>query len=91
VRFVWDDRKSDSNKRKHGLSFDEAMSCFYDPLHLLISDPDPASGEERMILIGMSSDGRLLVVVHIEKTESEIRLISARKATKRERRQYEEV
>ncbi len=91
LHFVWDDKKSESNERKHGVSSDEAVSCFYDPFHLLIADPDHSSHEERMILIGMSAHGRLLVVIHVEKVENEIRLISARKATKRERKQYEEV
>lgn len=91
MHFVWDERKSESNKQKHGVSFDEAMSCFYDPLHVLINDPDHSSDEDRMILIGLSSKTRVLVVVHVEKSENEIRLISARKATKKERKQYEEV
>lgn len=91
MHFVWDDKKSESNKRKHGISFDEAMSCFFDPFHLLIADPDHSAHEERMILIGMSIKARLLVVVHVEKVEKEVRLISARKATKKERKQYEEV
>lgn len=91
VHFVWDERKNESNKKKHGISFEEALSCFYDPLHVLINDPDHSNNEERMVLIGMSSKDRLLVVVHAEKTEDEVRLISARKATRKERKQYEEV
>lgn len=73
------------------VSFEEALSCFYDPLHVLINDPDHSSNEERMELIGLSSKAQLLVVVHAEKTDDEIRLISARKATRKERKQYEEV
>jgi uncharacterized protein len=91
VRFVWDERKNKTNKRKHRISFEEALSCFYDPFHLLMNDPEHSEHEERMVLIGISSNARLLVVVHAEKIENEIRIISARKATKKERKQYEEV
>ncbi len=91
MRFVWDKSKNISNQRKHGVSFEEAQSCFFDPFHLLIDNPTHSDHEERMILIGVSVDTRLLVVVHAEKTENEIRIISARKATKHERKQYEEV
>lgn len=91
MKFTWDEKKSDSNKRKHGVTFVEAQSCFFDPFHILIDDPDHSNNEERMILIGMSMQSRLLVIVHIEKVENEIRIISARKATKKERKQYEEL
>ena len=89
--FSWDPKKDKSNKRKHGVSFEEAQSCFFDPMHILINDQDHSGDEERMVLIGMSSRSKLLVVVHAEVIENEIRIISARKATKKERSTYEEV
>ena len=89
--FSWDPKKSQSNKKKHGISFEEAQSCFFDPMHILIDDPDHSFEEHRMILIGMSVKSRLLVVVHAEIENDEVRLISARKATRKERKSYEEV
>ena len=91
VSFCWDQTKNRSNLKKHGVSFEEAQSCFYDPMHILIDDPDHSDEEERMVLIGMSQDSKLLVVVHAEVVENEIRIISARKATRKERKFYEEV
>ncbi len=90
VDFVWDEKKNQSNIRKHGISFEEARTSFFDPLHILIHDPDHSENEERMILMGVSQSSHLLVVVHAEKNENEIRIISARKAMKKERKQYEE-
>lgn len=89
VKFCWDPRKEAVNKRKHGVSFVEAESCFFDPSHILIADTEHSENEERMILLGMSSELRVLVVVHAEVIENEIRIISARKATRKERKQYE--
>ena len=89
--FTWDPKKSDINFRKHKVSFKEAQTCFFDPMHILIDDPDHSDKEERMILIGVSSRARLLVVVHAEIIENEIRIISARKANRRETKQYREV
>ena len=74
VRFDWDENKSEANKRKHGVSFEEAQTCFFDPLHLLIADPEHSDHEERMILVGFSTSTRLLVVVHVEKIENEKRI-----------------
>jgi len=91
LSFSWDSKKNKSNKRKHKVSFEEAESCFFDPMHILISDPDHSQDEERMVLLGMSSNSRLLIVVHAEVVEDEIRIISARKADKKERKSYEEV
>ena len=91
MKFDWDSRKNSTNKKKHGISFEEALSCFYDPTHILVDDPDHAPEEGRMILIGLSHLSRLLVVVHAEVHQDDVRIISARKATKRERLQYEEV
>ena len=91
LNFTWDIRKNKSNQKKHGVSFEEASSCFFDPMHLLISDPDNSNNEDRLILIGNSLKNRLLIVVHLEISEAEFRIISARKATKRERNNYEEI
>ena len=89
LRFEWDNRKADSNLRAHGVSFREATTVFADALSITISDPDHSSAEKRFIDIGLSHLGRLLVVSYTERG-SRIRLISARLATRNERRQYEE-
>lgn len=89
LQFMWDRRKAAANLSKHGISFEEAASCFGDLLSLTVPDPDHSSAEVRTILLGMSSRGRLLVVSHAER-RGEIRLISARAATRQERKQYEE-
>ena len=81
--------KSCKNEKVHGITFDEASSAFDDSLSLAIYDPLHSEEENRFILIGTSHKNRLLVVVHIE-PENRIRIISARKATKNERKQYEE-
>ena len=91
LNFEWDRIKAKSNQKKHGVTFAEAMSCFYDPMHILIDDPDSAAEEERLILIGSSSKSRVLIVVHLDVGADKIRIISARKASKKERKQYEEV
>lgn len=91
IHFEWDPAKNRSNKKKHGLSFEEASTCFFDPMHILIQDPDSSDVEDRLILIGMSGKSRLLVVVHLDRDSNLIRLISARKASRSERKQYEEV
>jgi uncharacterized DUF497 family protein len=88
--FTWDPRKAAANIRKHGVSFAEASTAFADPLSITVPDPDHASDETRFLLIGRSRRERVLVVVHAERDESEIRLISARLAGRRERRTYEE-
>jgi uncharacterized DUF497 family protein len=89
ITFTWDRTKASSNERKHGVSFGEAASAFGDPLSLTIRDPHHSLGEPRFVLMGESELGRLLVVVHTERAEV-IRIISARLATRRERRAYEE-
>jgi uncharacterized DUF497 family protein len=86
--FEWDQKKAASNARKHGVEFDEASTVFGDPLALLMQDPDHAVGEERYVLLGMSIQRRLLVVAFAERPPR-TRLISARKATRKERRRYE--
>ncbi len=91
LQFLWDPKKNKSNQKKHRVSFEEAKSCFYDPMHILISDPDHSKTEDRMILLGISALSNLLVVVHVDKSENVIRIISARKATRKERKVYEEV
>jgi uncharacterized protein len=86
--FEWDPEKEKVNIAKHGVSFSEAMTVFGDPLELTIADADHAEVEFRFISIGLSSAGRLLVVAYTERSER-IRIISARPAIARERRQYE--
>lgn len=89
--FIWDENKNIKNQKKHdGVSFDEAKTVFSDDLARLISDPEHSHGEERFILMGMSSKLRLLTVCHCEKNSNTIRIISARKAIKFEIKQYEE-
>ncbi len=89
LRFEWDQFKAESNEQKHGISFNEAQTIFYDENARLRHDSEHSVDEERYILLGMSSSLRLLVVSHIYQEDIElIRIISARKATKRERQQY---
>ena len=89
LKFDWDDNKNVLNQKKHGVSFDEAKTVFADELGRLIPDPDHSVGEARFILMGVSAYSRLLVVCHCERDEDTIRIISARKADKFEKRQYE--
>ena len=86
MRFEWDPNKAAGNISKHGVTFEEATTAFGDPLSLTIFDDD-AYGEERWVLLGASQFGQLLVVVHADRGES-IRIISARLATRAERRTY---
>jgi len=90
LRFSWDTRKAAANVRKHGVSFDEASTAFADPLSITVPDPDHSDDETRFLLVGQSLRHRILVVIHAERSESDIRLISARPASRRERRIYEE-
>jgi len=85
--FAWDPRKAASNVRKHGVGFSEASTVFLDPLAMTYPDPDHSVGETRFITFGSSSSGRILVVAHIE-VGDQVRLISARKATKSEAHGY---
>jgi hypothetical protein len=87
--FEWDPNKARRNLEIHGVSFDEASTAFKDTLSLTIHDPLHSDEEDRFILIGNSYKNRLLVIVHLEK-ENKIRIISARKANRKERKQYEE-
>ena len=87
--FEWDPKKARRNLKMHEVSFDEASTAFRDPLSRTIDDPLHSQEEERIVLIGNSQQGRLMVVVHAERGDR-IRIISARLATKRERLVYEE-
>ncbi len=88
MRFEWDRKKADQNREKHGVSFDEVVTVFYDPLAATVADPDHSIKEERSITIGFSARGRLMVVSHTER-EGAVRIISARRATARERERHE--
>ncbi len=87
--FEWDDAKAESNERKHGVSFTEAMTIFGDPLSVTGYDPRHADDEDRFLTMGTSVDGRLLVVSHTDRGDT-MRIISARVATRRERKVYED-
>ena len=89
MRFDWDSRKADANLRKHSVSFEEASTVFADDYSLTGADPDHSVGEERFITFGMSQSGRLLVVSHTEQGDT-IRIFSAKRATRSERKLYEE-
>ena len=89
LRFEWNSRKSTSNQRKHGVSFEEASTVFTDEHALLIDDPEHSEDEDRFILLGLSAALRMLVVCHCYRESDEvIRIISARKATQKERGFY---
>ena len=88
MRFEWDRRKAVSNLKKHGVSFDEAVTVFLDPPAATFDDPDHSSGERRLFTIGYSSQGRLVIVCHTERRDA-VRLISARRATRGETKRHE--
>jgi uncharacterized DUF497 family protein len=90
VRLEWDARKAAANLRKHGVSFVEASSVLLDPLSATGDDPDHSINERRFVTFGVSSAGRLLVVAHVEQQDDATRIISARSATRAERKLYEE-
>lgn len=89
MTFEWDNDKAHRNVRKHGVSFDEAATAFGDPLSVTIDDPDHSIDEQRLLLLGQTLNGKLLVIAHLDDGET-IRIISARMANRHERRQYEE-
>jgi hypothetical protein len=89
VRFKWNAVKAAGNLRKHGVSFNEAASVLFDPLSATGDDPDHSLEESRFVTFGKSSSGRLLVVAHAEQ-DGAIRIITAREATRAERKLYEE-
>jgi uncharacterized DUF497 family protein len=90
LQFEWDKKKALRNAEKHGLTFDEAITVFRDPLARIFDDEKHSAQEHREIVIGHSIQGRLVVVSFTERVESVVRVISARMATKREREDYEE-
>ena len=91
LSFEWDPKKAQSNAAKHGITFEEAKSVFYDETALIIPDPDHSIAEERFVIMGMSSSLRVLVVVHcLRKNNQVIRIISARKAGTKEKQPYME-
>jgi uncharacterized DUF497 family protein len=90
LKFEWDRRKESVNRKKHGVSFSEAKTAFFDENARVIADPDHSDEEDRFILLGLSSQLRLLVVCHCYREDQDtIRIISARKANRSERREYE--
>ena len=88
MQFEWDHKKAISNLRKHKISFEEAMTVFYDPLSATFEDPNHSIDEKRLITVGYSSRSRLLVVSHTERGKT-IRIINARTATANERKRHE--
>jgi len=90
MRFEWDQRKAEINERKHGVKFEEVVDIFEDPLSMTGFDPDHSMDEERYITIGQTKSGRFLVVSHTDRNGA-IRIISARRATRREIKDYEDV
>jgi len=89
IRFEWDPAKAAANARKHGVTFEEAQTAFFDDLGLVIDDPEHWEVEARFVLLGFSAAARILVVVHAYRSDPDtIRIISARKASKAERASY---
>ena len=89
LSFQWDENKAKSNLAKHGVGFEEATTVFGDPQSLTIPDPEHSQTEDRFVIMGSSHRQKLLVVVHTERGDS-IRIISARRASRKERKSYEE-
>jgi uncharacterized DUF497 family protein len=89
--FEWDLRKAKANHRKHGVTFDEACTVFDDPLAKIFPDEDHSNGEEREIIVGHSLLERLVLVSFTERETGRVRIVSARNATPRERKDYEEI
>ncbi|MBI1820151.1 MAG: BrnT family toxin [Nitrospirae bacterium] len=91
IEFEWDERKNESNRKKHRIWFEEAQQVFDDPNGLVFYDEDHSNHEDRFLLLGLSGSARVLVIVFCERNKREIvRIISARKATKKEIKSYEE-
>ena len=88
MQIEWDSKKARANLSKHGGSFEEALTVFGDPLALTIDDPDHSHHEHRLLTTGVSARGRVIIVAHTY-GEGTIRIISARRTTRRERKQYE--
>ncbi|MEP6698354.1 MAG: BrnT family toxin [Verrucomicrobiota bacterium] len=89
LTFEWDSRKARGNLAKHGVTFEEAATVFADSLSFTISDPEHSTTEQRQITLGRAFNGKMLVVVHTDRGDN-IRIISARRASRQERRFYEE-
>jgi uncharacterized DUF497 family protein len=89
MNFEWDSEKAAENLERHRISFEEAATAFGDPLSITVGDPDHSEAEDRYVLLGMTFRGRLVVVVHTDRGEN-VRLISARLASRRERQSYEQ-
>jgi len=90
LKFTWDENRALTNQQKHGVSFEEAKTVFYDNYARLITDPDSSQKEDRFLLLGLSNQLRLLLVCHCyRETGKQFRIISARKANKSEQKQYE--
>jgi uncharacterized DUF497 family protein len=90
LRFEWDKDKDLANQKKHGVSFEEALTVFYDPTAQVIADPKHSDAENRFIILGQSEKSRVLLVCHCYRENDDvIRLISARKAVPNERKHYE--
>ena len=90
IKFTWDERKNQINIKKHGISFDEAVTVFLDDNAILVYDEPHSETEDRYILVGMSQHLKILAVCHCSREDETIRIISARKATKNESKQYYE-
>ncbi|OQW53671.1 MAG: hypothetical protein A4S09_07135 [Proteobacteria bacterium SG_bin7] len=90
VNFEWDENKNQSNRKKHGIWFEEATQVFDDPNAIMYHDKDNSSEGDRFIMLGISASMRVLVVIYCERSKDIIRIISARKATKEEAKDYEE-
>ena len=89
MRFDWDQAKANANLKKHGVTFEDARSVFFDEFAVQFFDEDHSSEEERFLLLGLSSDAKLLLVCHCEREQGNVvRIISARRATKREAAHY---
>jgi uncharacterized DUF497 family protein len=88
ILFEWDIKKNDANKRKHHVSFEEAVTVFFDHNYIEIDDPDHSEDESRLLALGFSAKSRLLIVCHCEIMNDIVRIISARKAAKNESVQY---
>lgn len=92
IKFEWDNNKNEINKKKHKISFEEAQTVFYDENAILFDDPEHSVDEERFLMLGISSTEKLCIVCHCYRNSDEvIRIISARKATTRETKTYNEL
>ena len=90
IEFEWDSEKALANEQKHGVSFEEAQSVFYDDFARQFHDPENSESEDRFLMLGMSNQARMLLVCHCERSDGDvIRIISARKATRNEQTYYE--